>query len=211
MSCIRFSLVGAAVIYLVFNVLVLWFQVPLQPANPCLVCECATKTTTDREQAKLVAIAQQQVLVNLPSDSYVPYDTLNSTNATDGPAVAAPSDMGEDWGRHTLAVVVPFRDRHEELFEFAPHMHSFLNRQQVRHEFWVIDQADTHRQVGNSVDNHHAASGIPCSFRNMFQLGCFPLVQPVDNRSLQFVANISTKLCWCCSDQRNVKQRELTR
>lgn len=46
---------------------------------------------------------------------------------------------------HKLAVVVPFRNRYEEMMAFVPHMHSFLTRQNVDHHIWVINQADTHR------------------------------------------------------------------
>ena len=46
---------------------------------------------------------------------------------------------------HTLAVVVPFRDRFEEMLQFAPHIHRFLSRQNVDHRIWVINQVDSHR------------------------------------------------------------------
>lgn len=46
---------------------------------------------------------------------------------------------------HKLAVLVPFRSRWEELIDFVPHMHSFLTRQNVSHEIWVINQVDKHR------------------------------------------------------------------
>ena len=48
---------------------------------------------------------------------------------------------------HLLAVVVPFRNRYEEMQEFVPHIHYFLNRQNARHEIWIINQEDTHRCV----------------------------------------------------------------
>lgn len=48
-------------------------------------------------------------------------------------------------GVHSLCVLVPFRDRLEELLEFAPHIHSFLNRQSIPHHLYVINQADHHR------------------------------------------------------------------
>ena len=48
---------------------------------------------------------------------------------------------------HKLAVIVPFRNRFEEMMEFVPHMHSFLSRQNVSHEIWIINQADSHRLV----------------------------------------------------------------
>ena len=54
---------------------------------------------------------------------------------------------GDDpsWGGHRLGVVVPFRDRFEELLEFAPHIHQFLNKQRLRHRILVINQVDSHR------------------------------------------------------------------
>lgn len=48
---------------------------------------------------------------------------------------------------HQLAVIVPFRNRYEEMIEFVPHIHSFLERQNVKHKIWIINQADTHRCV----------------------------------------------------------------
>lgn len=46
---------------------------------------------------------------------------------------------------HQLAVLVPFRDRFEELLEFVPHMHKYLDAQRVRHQIWIINQVDHHR------------------------------------------------------------------
>lgn len=46
---------------------------------------------------------------------------------------------------HRLAVVIPFRNRFEELLQFAPFIHTFLDRQHVRHQIWVVNQADNHR------------------------------------------------------------------
>ena len=49
------------------------------------------------------------------------------------------------WGPHKLAVIVPFRDRFDELLEFVPHMHKFLNAQKVRHKIFIINQVDKFR------------------------------------------------------------------
>ncbi|XP_062515389.1 beta-1,4-galactosyltransferase 7-like isoform X3 [Corticium candelabrum] len=46
---------------------------------------------------------------------------------------------------HQLAVLVPFRDRFEELLEFGPHMHQYLNTQRIRHQIWIVNQVDSHR------------------------------------------------------------------
>lgn len=46
---------------------------------------------------------------------------------------------------HKLAVLVPFRDRFEELLEFAPHLHSFLTEQRIDHDIFILNQVDTYR------------------------------------------------------------------
>ncbi|XP_055678279.1 beta-1,4-galactosyltransferase 7 [Lutzomyia longipalpis] len=48
-------------------------------------------------------------------------------------------------GRKRLAVLVPFRDRFEELLQFAPYMTEFLNRQKVLHKIFVLNQVDRFR------------------------------------------------------------------
>uniref|UniRef100_A0A1E1W143 Beta-1,4-N-acetylgalactosaminyltransferase n=1 Tax=Pectinophora gossypiella TaxID=13191 RepID=A0A1E1W143_PECGO len=44
-----------------------------------------------------------------------------------------------------LAVLVPFRDRFEELLEFVPHMYNFLNKQRIPFDIFVIQQSDSFR------------------------------------------------------------------
>ncbi|XP_039291383.1 beta-1,4-galactosyltransferase 7 [Nilaparvata lugens] len=46
---------------------------------------------------------------------------------------------------HKLGIVVPFRDRFEELLEFVPHLHNFLNAQNLNHAIYVINQVDQYR------------------------------------------------------------------
>ncbi|KAF5287533.1 hypothetical protein FQR65_LT12204 [Abscondita terminalis] len=46
---------------------------------------------------------------------------------------------------HKLAVLVPFRDRFEELLSFAPHIHKFLNAQQIDHNIFILNQIDGYR------------------------------------------------------------------
>ncbi|CAB4057855.1 B4GALT7 [Lepeophtheirus salmonis] len=47
--------------------------------------------------------------------------------------------------RHKLCVLVPFRDRWEELLVFIPHLSSFLTNQGVFAKFLVINQSDSLR------------------------------------------------------------------
>lgn len=46
---------------------------------------------------------------------------------------------------HTLAIIVPFRDRFTNLLFFLPHMHNYLNRKGISHTFYIINQADDFR------------------------------------------------------------------
>lgn len=46
---------------------------------------------------------------------------------------------------HKLAVLVPFRDRFEELLVFAPYIHKFLNDQKITHKIFILNQVDSYR------------------------------------------------------------------
>ncbi|XP_055327173.1 beta-1,4-galactosyltransferase 7-like [Paramacrobiotus metropolitanus] len=46
---------------------------------------------------------------------------------------------------HRLAVIVPFRDRFDELLQFVPHMTAFLRAQRIRFDIFVINQVDEYR------------------------------------------------------------------
>ncbi|XP_021929861.1 beta-1,4-galactosyltransferase 7 isoform X2 [Zootermopsis nevadensis] len=41
---------------------------------------------------------------------------------------------------HKLAVLVPYRERFEELLAFAPYLHNFLNEQEVSHHIYILNQ-----------------------------------------------------------------------
>ncbi|XP_073850973.1 beta-1,4-galactosyltransferase 7 isoform X4 [Macaca fascicularis] len=71
---------------------------------------------------------------------------------TSGPPRACPPEpppeqWEEDasWGPHRLAVLVPFRERFEELLVFVPHMHRFLSRKKIQHHIYVLNQVDHFR------------------------------------------------------------------
>ena len=49
--------------------------------------------------------------------------------------------------RHKLGLIVPYRDRLEELLEFVPYMAQFLNEQKITFHIYVINQVDMHRLV----------------------------------------------------------------
>lgn len=47
--------------------------------------------------------------------------------------------------KHRLCLLVPFRDRFDELMQFLPHMGNFLLQQDIDHLFLVINQVDIYR------------------------------------------------------------------
>ena len=46
---------------------------------------------------------------------------------------------------HHLCILVPFRDRFEELTQFVPQMTAFLERQGVSHQIFILNQVDGFR------------------------------------------------------------------
>jgi len=55
--------------------------------------------------------------------------------------IASPPSDNE----HFLCILIPFRDRFEELNEFVPTISEFLNHQSIAHAIFVINQVDTLR------------------------------------------------------------------
>lgn len=51
----------------------------------------------------------------------------------------------ESNGKPKLAILVPFRDRFDELLQFAPHMTAFLHQQKIPHQIFVLNQVDRYR------------------------------------------------------------------
>nr|XP_025871185.1 beta-1,4-galactosyltransferase 7 [Vulpes vulpes] len=71
---------------------------------------------------------------------------------TPGPPRACPPeplperwDEDASWSPHRLAVLVPFRERFEELLVFVPHLHRFLSRKKIPHHIYVLNQVDHFR------------------------------------------------------------------
>ena len=118
----------------VLGILNIYFGViPPQPER----CTCDCTQAIARQKAELKVYYEHEMDIR---DRKI--QELESENKH----VSTPAAVeGEEGGERRLAVLVPFRNRHEELQEFAPHMHQFLSRQNVRHEIWIINQADSHR------------------------------------------------------------------
>lgn len=84
----------------------------------------------------------------------------------------------KSWGRHKLAVLIPFRDRLEELLEFAPYLHKYLNNQKVRHDFYVLNQIDNHRFNRASLINvGFLESRTDCDYIAMHDVDLVPVTE----------------------------------
>ncbi|XP_052773130.1 beta-1,4-galactosyltransferase 7-like [Mya arenaria] len=87
----------------------------------------------------------------------------------------------QNWGPHKLAIIVPFRERFEELMEFAPYLHQYLLKQHVRHEIYVINQIDTLRFNRGSLINIGALeSSLDCDYIAMHDVDLLPVSEELD-------------------------------
>jgi len=75
-----------------------------------------------------------------------------------------------------MCMIVPFRDRFEELLVFAPHMKRFLDRSQVPYEIWVVNQADNYRFNRASLINAgFKESSSTCDYIAMHDVDLLPV------------------------------------
>ncbi|XP_034949086.1 beta-1,4-galactosyltransferase 7 [Chelonus insularis] len=68
-------------------------------------------------------------------------------NAKDNNSKNLPNTESSIWKKseHKLAILVPFRDRFEELLTFAPHMKKFLDKQNINYHIFILHQTDKFR------------------------------------------------------------------
>ncbi|KAK7065384.1 Beta-1,4-galactosyltransferase 7 [Halocaridina rubra] len=120
----------------------------------------------------------------LPSSSNAPCDCSHDA------AVAALSgnayhdhnmQPGEDSqvfpsDKHKMALLIPFRDRFEELLEFVPHIHAFLNTQRKNHHIYIINQVDNLRFNRASLLNAgFLESSVDCDYVAMHDVDLLPM------------------------------------
>ncbi|XP_074642346.1 beta-1,4-galactosyltransferase 7-like [Tubulanus polymorphus] len=87
-----------------------------------------------------------------------------------------PDDDNPIWGKHKLAIIVPFRDRFDELMQFAPYMKKYLISKKIRHHIYVINQADSFRfNRGSLINIGVKESGDDCDYMAMHDVDLLPL------------------------------------
>lgn len=107
--------------------------------------------------------------------SYASRTTLKRSASTHISLPNAHKSNSED-NSHKLAVLVPFRNRFEELMEFVPHMHSFLKNASVNHRILVVNQADKLRFNRAALINiGYLLSIADCDYLVMHDVDLLPL------------------------------------
>lgn len=85
------------------------------------------------------------------------------------------------WGPHKLALVVPFRERFEELLVFVPFIHGFLNKKKIRHRILIVNQVDHFRFNRASLINvGFLESGNDTDYLAMHDVDLLPLNDALD-------------------------------
>lgn len=91
------------------------------------------------------------------------------------------SEEDPSWGPHKLALVVPFRERFEELLSFVPHMHEYLTKKRIRHRIFVLNQVDHFRFNRASLINvGFLESGNDTDYIAMHDVDLLPLNLELD-------------------------------
>ncbi|KAH9500049.1 Beta-1,4-galactosyltransferase 7 [Bulinus truncatus] len=72
-------------------------------------------------------------------------DGLSTCNCSNDGISRFKEKTQKESGGHKMCIIVPFRDRFEELLEFTPYMRTFLEKQNVNHKLIVVNQMDKYR------------------------------------------------------------------
>ncbi|KAK5979115.1 N-acetyllactosaminide 3-alpha-galactosyltransferase [Trichostrongylus colubriformis] len=85
---------------------------------------------------------------------------------------------------HKLCVIVPYRDREDELSVFAPYMNSFLRVQGIDHYLMVMNQTDEFRFNRASLINvgWFESDRLGCDYMVMHDVDLLPLSQEISYR-----------------------------
>ncbi|XP_015497012.1 beta-1,4-galactosyltransferase 7 [Parus major] len=97
------------------------------------------------------------------------------------PAPLQPPEEEPSWGPHRLALLVPFRERFEELLAFVPYMHRFLSKKRIRHRIFILNQMDHFRFNRASLINvGFLESGNDTDYIAMHDVDLLPLNENLD-------------------------------
>ncbi|XP_029816042.1 beta-1,4-galactosyltransferase 7 [Manacus vitellinus] len=97
------------------------------------------------------------------------------------PRSPARRDEARRGARTRLALLVPFRERFEELLAFVPYMHRFLSKKKIRHHIFILNQVDHFRFNRASLINvGFLESGNDTDYIAMHDVDLLPLNEHLD-------------------------------
>jgi xylosylprotein 4-beta-galactosyltransferase len=115
---------------------------------------------------------------------YLSLSSINSVDLTQQQLLNKNSTsppMGSTVHRPKLAVVVPFRDRFDELQQFVPHLSKFLDLKQIPYHIWVVNQVDSLRFNRASLINvGFLISMLESDYMVMHDVDLLPLNDQLD-------------------------------
>lgn len=84
--------------------------------------------------------------------------------------------------KHLLCLIVPYRDRFEELLIFAPEMKKYLSAKNISHKILIMNQIDIYRFNRASLINvgYHESLSLGCDYLSMHDIDLLPLNPNLD-------------------------------
>lgn len=134
------ALFAVGLVFLSVNLLLLWNQQLSATQN---ICVCEPSFNVHNINDKREKRSKVHETIEIDKATSVEGKSINIFNTSKDNDSKEKTIKKENL--HQLAVVVPFRNRYEEMMKFVPHIHKFLERQNVSHQVWVINQVDKHR------------------------------------------------------------------
>lgn len=79
--------------------------------------------------------------------------------------------------KHKLCIIVPFRNRFNQLIELVPHLDQFLAKQNVNHQFLIINQIDNYRFNRASLVNvgFKISENMDCDYIAIHDVDLLPI------------------------------------
>ncbi|XP_040904797.1 beta-1,4-galactosyltransferase 7 isoform X1 [Toxotes jaculatrix] len=115
---------------------------------------------------------------SMHEDGRLPQQQQQQPCPVDSQASAADNPS---WGPHKLALIIPFRERFEELLVFVPFMHTFLNKKKIRHKILIVNQVDHYRFNRASLINvGYLESGNDTDYLAMHDVDLLPMNEALD-------------------------------
>ena len=97
---------------------------------------------------------------------------------------------------HKLAVLVPYRNRFEELMEFVPYIHDFLNGQRINHDIFILNQVDSNRFNRASLINvGYLETKSNYDYIAMHDVDLLPLNKNLTTCTLSSLSILQRRIC----------------